>query len=169
MKVINLFGGPGVGKSTVAARVFTALKQRHLNAELAREYAKDAVWSRNLNTLKDQVHILGEQHHRIWILDGQCDYVVCDGPILLGCIYNRFYGQYTQFDALAIECHNHFDNLNYFLSRSPVAFNEKGRVETEAKAIEIDDMLTGFLLEQNIPFRMVNHDNAVDEILGDVL
>ena len=39
--VINLFGAPGVGKSTGAAKVFTELKQLGVNCELVGEVAKD--------------------------------------------------------------------------------------------------------------------------------
>ena len=42
--VINLFGGPGCGKSTIAALLFGKLKQNGINCEMALEYAKDKVW-----------------------------------------------------------------------------------------------------------------------------
>ena len=44
MKVINLFGGPGCGKSTTAADLFARMKLRGLSVELVTEYAKDVVW-----------------------------------------------------------------------------------------------------------------------------
>ena len=43
-KVINLFGNPGSGKSTVAAYLFSELKSRGLEVELVTETAKDLVW-----------------------------------------------------------------------------------------------------------------------------
>lgn len=39
--VVNLFGGPGSGKSTGAAYVFARLKMLGYNAELVTEFAKD--------------------------------------------------------------------------------------------------------------------------------
>lgn len=44
MKVINLFGGPGIGKSTLAAGLFEHMKIAGFNVELVNEYAKDMVW-----------------------------------------------------------------------------------------------------------------------------
>lgn len=44
MKVINLFGGAGIGKSTFAASLFAHMKQLHLNVELVQEYAKHLVY-----------------------------------------------------------------------------------------------------------------------------
>lgn len=50
MKVINLFAGPGSGKSTTCAGVFSKLKLAGVNCEMALEYAKDKCGN-NLFTL----------------------------------------------------------------------------------------------------------------------
>ena len=56
---INLFGGPGVGKSTLAAGLFWFFKTNRLTLkhsyviELVREFAKDLVWAQDLYTLKN--------------------------------------------------------------------------------------------------------------------
>lgn len=39
--VINLMGGPGSGKSTVASGIFYRLKKMGVNCELALEFVKD--------------------------------------------------------------------------------------------------------------------------------
>lgn len=39
--VVNLLGGPGCGKSTGAAYIFSQLKMRNIDAELVTEFAKD--------------------------------------------------------------------------------------------------------------------------------
>ena len=41
---VNLFGGPGIGKSTTAAGVFNLLKLHGIETELITEFAKDLVW-----------------------------------------------------------------------------------------------------------------------------
>ena len=64
--VVNLFGGPGCGKSTVAALLFGKLKQHGVNCEMALEYAKDKVWEESFKTLEDQIYIFGKQLHKIW-------------------------------------------------------------------------------------------------------
>ena len=55
MKVINLVGGPGCGKSTTAAGLFYELKRRDYSVELVTEYAKSRVWEDSLRTLNDQI------------------------------------------------------------------------------------------------------------------
>ncbi len=37
---INFYGGPGTGKSSMAAAIFSNLKNEGINAELVTEYAK---------------------------------------------------------------------------------------------------------------------------------
>lgn len=49
--VINLFAGPGAGKSTTAARLFSTLKLRGKNAELVQEFAKGAAWEKRSQKL----------------------------------------------------------------------------------------------------------------------
>lgn len=41
---VNLYGGPGTGKSTGASYIFSKLKLAGVEAELVTEYAKDLVW-----------------------------------------------------------------------------------------------------------------------------
>lgn len=44
-RIINLWAGPGSGKSTIAAYVFSKLKMKNINCELVTEYAKQLVYS----------------------------------------------------------------------------------------------------------------------------
>ena len=54
MKVINLWGGPGCGKSTTAAGLFSIMKMRGHKVELVTEYAKELTYDRNLTITKDE-------------------------------------------------------------------------------------------------------------------
>ena len=51
MIVVNLFAGPGSGKSTTCAGVFAKLKLAGVNCEMALEYAKDKVWEERIKYL----------------------------------------------------------------------------------------------------------------------
>jgi len=46
MKVINFYGGAGIGKSTIAADIFSKLKRKGYKTELVGEYAK-WLWYQN--------------------------------------------------------------------------------------------------------------------------
>ena len=78
--IVNLFAGPGSGKSTTAAGVFYHLKRKNINCELVREYAKELVWEKSFEKLKDQGHVTLEQQHRVNILKPYVDVIVTDSP-----------------------------------------------------------------------------------------
>jgi hypothetical protein len=42
-KVINLYGGPGVGKSTTAVGLFYLMRRASIKCEYTSEYVKDVV------------------------------------------------------------------------------------------------------------------------------
>ena len=55
-KVINLFGGPGAGKSTIAAGLFYNMKIAGYNVERADEWIKDKVYEGTKYPFKDQLY-----------------------------------------------------------------------------------------------------------------
>ena len=65
MKVINLYGGPGSGKSTTAAGLFSLMKIEGQRVELVTEFARDEINSGNAHRLQNQDWIFAHQHHRI--------------------------------------------------------------------------------------------------------
>ena len=85
--VINLFAGPGCGKSTTASGVFSELKRIGVNCEYVQEYAKDLVWGKNFKALSNQIHVYGEQHNRIFRLKGEVDVIITDSPPVMGMVY----------------------------------------------------------------------------------
>ena len=50
--IVNLFGGAGIGKSTLMARIFSELKVQGYDCEMVTEFAKDLVWKKELKLLR---------------------------------------------------------------------------------------------------------------------
>lgn len=140
--VVNLFAGPGAGKSTTAAGVFFELKSRGINCELAAEYAKDLCWEERHKTFQDQIYIFGKQYHRIHRLLGQVQVIITDSPILLTPVYDG--EKRESLERLVVEEHKKMWTYNAFLTRKK-AFNPKGRNHDldESRALDciIADML----------------------------
>lgn len=138
MKVINLFGGPGSRKSTLAADLFARMKRAGFNVELVTEYAKTKVWEGHLNMLDDQLYILAKQNRRLAPLQGAVDYAITDSPLLLGLVYAKptYFQSYRH---LVWDLWNSYDNLNYFLLRPPKeSYSEVGRLQTFEQAVQVD-------------------------------
>jgi tRNA uridine 5-carbamoylmethylation protein Kti12 len=86
-KVLSLVSGPGVGKSTVAAKLFAALKCDHKSVELCTEYVKSWAWENRKPVDFDQFFFFGKQSRRECSLFGNVDLVVTDAPVLLTSYY----------------------------------------------------------------------------------
>lgn len=166
MIVVNLFAGPGSGKSTTCAGVFAKLKLAGVNCEMALEYAKDKVWEESNKVLDDQIYVFGKQLHRIFRLKDKVDVVITDSPILLSIIYDKTRNKY--FSDLVLNQFNNFDNRNYFIERTTV-YNPKGRLQTEDEAKEIDKVLLDLLKDCNIEYDSVGKGEAVDYIFNKIM
>lgn len=144
MKVINLFGGPGIGKSTIAADLFALMKREGASVELVNEYAKEITWEGHLSYLEDEFYVLAHQNRRLVRLKGKVDYVITDSPILLGLAYvpPSYYPNY--FNKFIHEVWNSYDNINFVLERG-TEYVEAGRNQNATVAIEKDEMMIELL------------------------
>ena len=155
--IINFFSGPGAGKSTTAAALFTLLKlHQGIECELVTEYAKDLVWEERHHTLNNQNYVFSQQHHRIWRVAQKVDIVITDSPFLLGNIYNRE-NTTDKFKAHVLEEFNSYNNLNFFIERKK-RYVELGRNRTESEAKKIDAFIKGYLSENNVYFYPITGD-----------
>lgn len=162
MKVINIWGGPGAGKSTTAAGVFHEMKKLRLEVELVTEYAKDMTWEGRTNVLTDQLYILAKQNRRIHRLKDKVDWVVTDSPIPLGLMYMPA-NYYPTFEPFVRDVWNSYDNISFLLSRD-FAYQPIGRNQTLEQAEVIDSDIQVFLDSRNIPYHRVTNDPNVDRI-----
>ena len=147
--IVNLFAGPGAGKSTCMAGVFSELKLHGINCEMAPEYIKNKIWENSLEICKDQIYIFGKQLHSIRKLLGKVDVIITDSPILLSLIYSS--NESEEFNRLVVAEFKRYNSLNYFLSRQK-KYNSAGRCHTEEQAKEKDKEIEKLLHENNIIF-----------------
>jgi predicted ATPase len=138
--IVNLFAGPGAGKSTLAAGLFYKLKMdKQLQVEYIQEYAKDKTWQSEAFTLQCQPYITAKQLYRQHRLLGKVDVVITDAPLLHGLIYP---GHYTgpDFEKWLVTTFHSFWNQNILLVRDedPANYEGYGRSQTfdEARAID---------------------------------
>lgn len=163
-KVLNLFGGPGIGKSTLAAALFAEMKNNDVNCELVREYVKLWAWQDRKIKHVDQIYVVGKQAQAESILYGKVDYVITDCPIFLPAVYQKLYynnnisGEYiakaaigTMIDA---ECENEVTFKNYVLSRG-TNFSTEGRYHDKEESIKIDKEIPLMLTKYGLSHKLL--------------
>ncbi len=163
--IINLWGGPGSGKSTTAAEIFAHLKKKGVNCELVQEYIKGWVWEDRKRLVGDQLYILAKQVRKEQILLGKVDFIITDSPVWFSSFYAWSSSGYNRSEesllapvikdyqmSLKREGHNIYD---LFISRDNKPFNPAGRYETESQAKEIDSWQVVFagINEINMKFK----------------
>jgi len=167
LKVINLFAGPGAGKSTTAAGLFHRMKLERTSVELVTEYAKDMTWEKRHNILVDQLYMFAKQHRRVHRVAGEVDYVVTDSP-LLQCLVYVDADEPASFVQLVLDYWGRYENLNFFLERVK-PYVAAGRSQSEDQARRIDDAIRGMLEGRGVPFERVPGDaQAPERILAAV-
>lgn len=170
-KVINLFGSPGAGKTTLAADIFVEMKRRGVSCELVTEFAKKAVWEKRGKALENEILLFAQKHHELFVLDGQVDYIIIDSPLLLTTIYNQIDGKVPNLNSLAKSEFNNYNNINIFLKNNSSPFEKEGRIHEGEIIVTINKMLTDLYYQISsfdtlFTTAGVNTKELVDDILG---
>lgn len=151
--VVNLFAGPGAGKSTFCAGLFATLKWLGVNCEMALEYAKDMVWQQSYDVLDNQLYVFGKQQNRLHRLNGKVDVIITDSPLINSLIYDAQKREQTRaaFVELVLAEHWSYDNLNFFIERRK-RYNPIGRLQTKAEAEHLDTRIRKVLDARHIHY-----------------
>jgi nicotinamide riboside kinase len=171
MRVVNLFGPPGVGKSVISAAVYADLAKNGLNVELCQEYAKSLVYEQRTDLLKtDQLYILSKQNRKLYTLENKgIDYVLMDSPLPLQIVYNNPENLNQRiFEALVMELFNKYDNLNILLERGKeYSYQSTGRIHSLEESDEIGGRIKEILKENKIPYiPMKSSNRTVNKIVS---
>lgn len=166
---INIFGGPGTGKSTTAAWLFATLKQAGKNIELVTEYIKTWAWEGRVPSSYDQTYVFASQLRREDILTRRGVHVVTDSPLPLQLVYVKKYKCpfYDELLSLCKKFDNEHPSFNIRLKRT-VPFQTFGRYETLEEAKEIDMAILQVLREYGAPYLDVDPERDKEAILSAV-
>lgn len=141
LKVINMFAGPGAGKSTTAAGLFNLMKSQGMSVELVTEYAKDLTYEDALNVRANQLHLLGVQDQRLRRLEGHVEYAITDSPLPIGIAYLP--PEYEEWLTPTIwAAFNRYENYNVLVQRSDAhPYQTYGRTQSLAEAMKLDNII----------------------------
>lgn len=167
MKVINIFGGPGIGKTTQTHDLMANLKKKGYNVDIIPEYAKKLVYRGALNILKDQqFYVFSKQLHEYRIRQSTgVDIAICESPLPLSIVYNRINQSedFPYFEDFVWYEYNKFNNLNFVLTRE-TEYQTIGRTQSEEEAIFVDGIVNEVI--KDIPKIEVSIHNFIDVVVS---
>lgn len=163
---INFFAGPGAGKSTTAARVFSQLKDRGVSVEHVGEYVK--AWAYQNRQVKkwDQVYLFGKQHqYEYRYLSAGVKNIITDSPCFLAAVYSEYYGNDKVFSEALFALNKSYDKdypaFNIFLDRGVKTYHQDGRYQTEAQARDLDLTIERALVSHGVSYTKIPYRDEV--------
>lgn len=176
MKILNFFGGPGVGKSTIASYVFSQMKAMgKYKVELVTEYAKDCVYEGKTNILKvDQLYVFAKQNHKLKMIQEyseNIDFIITDSPLILSNIYGEINNSINdEFKALVTSIFNSYENVNFLINRkNQFLYEKEGRIQNDEEAAEIQGMVKQYLIDNSIIYEDLNVNRGFLGIMDQIL
>ena len=168
---INLFAGPGAGKSALAGLLFGHLKIMGYNVEQAPEYVKEWAYLRRAPQGHDFLYIFAKQLRAEELkLRNGVDHIVSDSPLMMQFVYavRDSVPSWRHLLEVAKDFENQYPSLNIFLDRGDIPYKRLGRYEDETQAKAVDALMLQFLADNNVPyFRFKTEDK--DAIINHVV
>lgn len=181
--VVNLFAGPGAGKTVMAMSLVVELKKQGIHAEYVSEVAKGCVYRLDNYRLPkedakaaadlisgrfyDQVELLQEQKYQLDIFAGstQVDVVITDSPLVLSAAYLKDDDMRPVFEDMVKDEALKYHNINYFIHRNTTEFEAEGRIHTLAQSVEKDKEVKDLLNRLGQRYLIVNREN-IDAVVN---
>lgn len=152
---INLWGAPGSGKSSTAARLFSDLKIAGYSIEIVNEYIKKWAYQKKVPKSFDQVYIFGQQiHAEDLIQQSGVGALITDSPLMLQIFYSQIY-QLSYWEPLmeiAKQYEQQHSSINIFLDNSGIPYQQHGRYENEVESLERKQQMENFLEKYGIAY-----------------
>ncbi len=163
---LNLYAGPGAGKSKLAHFLADQLGRDGYPVELSAEVIKPDAYRGDWPTpWKNFSAIFAKQldQERVWIESG-VKHVVTDSPIFLQCFYMATRNAKPTIGCLhlARAWEEDFPAVNIFLDRSDrIQFEQAGRYQDKKESERIDASLLAFLETEGVECA---HFDACDRV-----
>lgn len=146
--VIEIYGGPSIGKSTCAAELYSAFKHKQVRVEIAHEYVKRWAWEGRPVGAFDAYYILGKQIKEESSLFGKVDVVVSECPVALSATYAELYAPEYVRRGIAAAVRSYYDAVAQVGHRRIAVmlprrhrYEAEGRFEDEEQALIVDAII----------------------------
>lgn len=160
--VVNIYGGPGAGKSTTALNLVAELKKQGFHADYVSEVAKDLVYAKDFKkldgSLENQQKIFSEQKARLDLLIGNVDVAVTDSPLLLNTVYLK--ENAPGYVESVFDQYSQYNNYNIVVERDLSSeFEKEGRIHNLEESIEKDGEIRAMLDLNNVKYTRYDRNN----------
>lgn len=165
---INIFGGPGCGKSTVAAGIFSRLKAEGHEIELVDEYVKSWAYEKREICSFDQAYLFTQQLRKEYlVLRHSTGCIVTDSPLVLSICYAKKYGfkRWECLQSIADDFEEEYPSINVILDRRGCGYKQEGRYEDYEQALEMDRMISNYIYGCGINYCKIpfnDHDGIIE-------
>lgn len=172
--VVNVVGGPGVGKSTIYSLIYAGLKIQGHSAEQVQERAKSLVWAGQFDVLDNQYYVSTLQNTDLAAVYRKVKFVVTDGSLLHGLYYNRNNStnvcNVELTEKKILQMYNSYANINILLTRGDFPYEQAGRIQTRTEAVDVDNELVNILDSHGVVYKVFPSDHRrVDEMIKYIL
>lgn len=159
--LINILGSPCSGKSTLAAKLFSKLKEMGVDVEYTQEYVKQFTYEkRNINKYT-QYFIFGTECLNQSRLFNSVAITISDSAVSMTGFYNNLYNNGD--NSLSEACRAFYRKatedgvlvLNFFLPMRK-KYNPKGRFQTEEQAKQIDQDMRNWLNSEGYEYEVLD-------------
>jgi nicotinamide riboside kinase len=142
MQVINIFGTPRTGKTTLAHSLCTKFSSNKHNIEYVNEYARELILSNRSHWLSNQINIFNKQYSRL-LINKESEYVVTDSPLLISILFSKLNESrhFEHFEPLVHEVFNTFNNINIFIKNRLSKNVNIGSIHEQDVSNEIKELL----------------------------
>lgn len=182
-KLIQIFGSPASGKSTLAAEVHTELKKLSINSMLVSEVSTDYIAEYGVpNSPIDQVVIFYKQLNKETMFLGSKDFIICDSSSILNYFYFRqlFPEKLTNKDIASInhlqkEILKHINTIDHVFYVPPmrdIDTNDGIRYHNSDDITRLDRWIKSYLELENInhtDLSSIDMKKRVDFILKEII
>jgi len=159
---INIMGGPGCGKSTAAAYVFSSLKKEGYSIEFVDEYVKSWAYEKRVISSFDQAYIFMQQLRKEYlVLNNDDGCIVTDSPLNVSICYAKQFGfkKWHCLQEIADEFEKEYPSINICLSRDDCEYKNSGRYQNIDEAIIMDNVIKDHIVNVGLDFCSIKYND----------
>ena len=177
--IVNFISGPASGKTTLASKIFSRLKQDGVSVGLVTEFATQCIMEKQTDIFNYQYFISANQLYRQETTEKQYSIVVTDSPILLFLVYGEWDEIYNKDDNqekinkglenFYLGKYHQKNNLMFYIERNPDLYTPENRINTLEEAYIIDEKILEILNKYKIDYIKIKNNLENEDYIFELI